>query len=350
MTTIKDIAEKAGVSIGTVDRVIHKRGRVSEETIRAVEKAIRDLNYTPNIFARRLKLAKPVTFGVLMPTMDQDSGYWRLPAAGIKKAKTELACHQVDVRFFHFDRYRPASFSRAFEAMLETDLDGLLIAPVLASLSAKLTARIPPERPYVFFDSTIPGSACLSCTIQDSYQSGMLSARLLNLLCGGIGTLAALRMAPDDYHINERVRGFQHYFSGGLSSGFVIYETDNARDRKSLKRLFRTIIEEHSGLRGIFITNAQTFLFARFLEEEGLAGAIHVIGYDLIQENIDCLKNGSIDFLISQQSDNQGYQGLYTLFRRVVLNEAVEKEIFMPIEIITRENIDYYQQQWSAHV
>jgi len=68
-----------------------------------------------------------------------------------------------------------------------------------------------------------------------------------------------------------------------------------------------------------------------------------VIGYDPIEKNKKYLKEGIIDFLISQQSEKQGYEGLMALYRRVVLNLPVEKKIMMQIDIITKENIDYYQ-------
>ena len=55
MTTIKDIAEYTGVSATTVSNVIHgRRNRVSEETVARIQKAIEELGYVPNLFARSL--------------------------------------------------------------------------------------------------------------------------------------------------------------------------------------------------------------------------------------------------------------------------------------------------------
>jgi LacI family transcriptional regulator len=52
---------------------------------------------------------------------------------------------------------------------------------------------------------------------------------------------------------------------------------------------------------------------------------------------------GVIDFLISQQSERQGYEGIYVLYRRVVLNLPSRKKVLMQLDIITKENIEYYQ-------
>ena len=50
MATIKDVAAKAGVSVGTASRVLNKRGYISKETYAKVYQAIEELNYQPNIY------------------------------------------------------------------------------------------------------------------------------------------------------------------------------------------------------------------------------------------------------------------------------------------------------------
>ena len=67
-----------------------------------------------------------------------------------------------------------------------------------------------------------------------------------------------------------------------------------------------------------------------------------MIGYDLIVKNIHYLKEGIIDFLISQKPEQQGYQAVYTLYQSILLKKKLNKKIMMPIDIITKENINYY--------
>ena len=100
MISIREIAKKAEVSIGTVDRVIHKRGRVSAETKEKIERIIKEVNYIPNAFARNLKLDKTFIFGIIIPYAHQDSHYWQIPIQGINKAQNELKSHKVNVKYF----------------------------------------------------------------------------------------------------------------------------------------------------------------------------------------------------------------------------------------------------------
>lgn len=66
---IKDIALKAGVSVGTVDRVLHKRPNVSAKARAKVEKVLKEQNYEPNIYASALAYNKSYHFCVLIPVM-----------------------------------------------------------------------------------------------------------------------------------------------------------------------------------------------------------------------------------------------------------------------------------------
>jgi len=83
--TVRGIAEKAGVSIGTVDRVIHNRGRVSPETRDKILGIIAESGYTPNPIARHLKLNKKHTFAVIMPAPYEDSSYLASSLRGYAK-------------------------------------------------------------------------------------------------------------------------------------------------------------------------------------------------------------------------------------------------------------------------
>ena len=68
---IKDIARMAGVSVGTVDRVIHGRSGVSEESRIRVEKILKQLNYQPNMYASALASNRKYSFACLLPLHEE---------------------------------------------------------------------------------------------------------------------------------------------------------------------------------------------------------------------------------------------------------------------------------------
>src|SRR5688572_12534999 len=106
---IKDIAEKAEVSKGTVDRVLHNRGRVSEEARDRVLKIIQEMNYEPNLIARTLKTNKIFNIAAIIPDPLIDP-YWEAPKAGLEKAEKELRHYGISVYTYIFNPYNVDSF------------------------------------------------------------------------------------------------------------------------------------------------------------------------------------------------------------------------------------------------
>jgi UDP-N-acetylmuramyl tripeptide synthase len=84
---IKDIAQLSGVSVGTVDRVLHNRGRVSEEALKKVLKVLDQIEYKPNVIARTLGSNKTYRIGALIPDPEQDP-YWACPECGLTRPQT----------------------------------------------------------------------------------------------------------------------------------------------------------------------------------------------------------------------------------------------------------------------
>jgi len=342
MSSIKDIAKKAGVSIGTIDRVLHGRGRVSGRTKARVQQIVDSAGYKPNIYARNLSLAKVFRFGVLMPKLDQDSGYWRIPANGINRAHRQLGSAKVEVLYFHFDRYVESSFERAFQKAMRSGLDGFLIAPVLASAAQRLIATIPVKIPYVFFDSSLPDLHPLAIIGQDAYQSGVLAASLVSRMRCIDGTLAIVKVTPVDFHISERLRGFRDSISASPSFQAREYEVDSQGGVAAFQTLAETILAENPDLLGVFVSNAWTHPFGELFNKSKSGRKVCIVGYDLVTKNRKSLEDGLIDFLISQRPGMQGYEGIQALYRHAVLRDKVEKSSLVPLDIITRENVKYY--------
>jgi LacI family transcriptional regulator len=160
--TIKEIAKLANVSIGTVDRVMHGRGRVSKDTADAVRKLISDSDYKPNIFGKRLSLSKEYTFGILMPKLSQDSGYWEMTARGIEQANDELSAYKVKMKYFFYDRYSETSLKKETDKIENSAIDGLMIAPVLHRPIKLFLESIADRIPFVLFNANIPDLNAIS--------------------------------------------------------------------------------------------------------------------------------------------------------------------------------------------
>ncbi len=343
MVTIKEIAKKANVSAGTVDRVIHKRGKVKPEVEARIRQVMQELNYKPNVFARNLVLGKTFTFGVLMPMENQDSGYWGTSSIGIQRAADDLKAHRINVKYFHFNKFSERSFTKTAEKLIDSDLDGVLVTPGPDKSFHRFIDKIG-EMPVVIFGTALSDVKCISRIGQDAFKSGITAGRLLDLLVEPQSSIAIVEMLPLDDHIKNRSNGLVHYFAAKKTAATHKYQIEGNADARHYQRLFRKMRKEHANLQGVFVTNANTHQIATQIEECELEGKMHLVGYDLIEENVHYLKEGVIDFLISQRPDVQGYQGINALYRHVVLKEPVREQINMPIDIVTKENVEFYQE------
>ncbi len=343
---IKDIAQLSGVSVGTVDRVLHNRGRVSEEALKKVLTVLDEIDYKPNLIARTLGSNKTYRIAVLIPDPDQDP-YWASSKAGIDQAEAEWLRYGVNVVPYFFNLYDKNSFREVAEAVSRDNPDGILIAPIFYHETLPFFKRFQSIGiPYVLFNTNIEQAESLSFIGQNLYQSGKVGGELMHLAQNGeSGVLAVLHMNEDidnSIHLAEKERGFREYFQHKNHCQFEIKTLNlyNPSD-STFEDQLSGLLNEPS-LKGIFVSTSKgTYLIASLLERYHKEG-IKLIGYDMLEENIRYMKKGIIDFLINQNPKRQAFLGITHLVGHLILKKAAPPQDLLPLEIISKENIDSY--------
>jgi LacI family transcriptional regulator len=307
---------------------------------------IGELGFQPNILASTLALNRPFLFSTLLPTPPSSDGYWNRPQLGIRKRSEELHHYRLEIESFVFDQYSPSEFSAKARQMLDTLPDGVILAPYFVKESLPVMAELREKSiPFVCIDSEISDQGQLAYVGQNSFQCGYLSARLLSLLVPAGKTLLVLHLAKEmdnQNHLIQRENGFYHWFRENEPERTIytreISMTGPDDSPEELYSVLRSDAPE-----GIFVTNSRVHLAAAVLEKNGL-DHVWLIGHDLLRENADYLRKGWVDFLICQKPEEQGYNALDTLFRHVVQKMAVKSHNYTPIDIIVKENIDFYKE------
>jgi LacI family transcriptional regulator len=338
--TVREIAELAGVSIGTVDRVLYKRGRVSAETKVKVEAIIERYQFTPNPIARRLKRNRAYHFCALLPQRDQDAGYWGQALQGIQKAATEIAPLGVETEIIEFDRYSQGEFRAAAETVLEKKPDGLILSPIMPDRIRLFIEEIRHMGiPCIFFDADLPGIAPVCAIGQDPFRGGYLAGRLMHLFAGEItGPVAVLDAHGEDYHITQRRDGFLQYAREHRFS-VLVQEYSGYKGTEISAEEINLFLKDHQDLVGIFITNCMAHRVAEVVENHKQPKDFFLIGYDLIPKNHLLLHEGRIDAIISQRPEDQGRESLLNLYRRIVLEQRIPSRVEIPLDVYFKENI-----------
>ncbi|GAA4309239.1 LacI family DNA-binding transcriptional regulator [Compostibacter hankyongensis] len=339
---IKDIAKQAGVSVGPVDKILNNRGGVSQKTKEKILKAIKDLNYKPNILASRLKSTKSYTIAVLMPKPSKEIPYWYQHKIGFKAVQEELDPYGFNLEVFYFSQNSESSFNTQTAKILKEDLDGIFMVPVFEEKTIKFLQECKKKKiPVIFFDSTFPGLDNLSFIGQDARDSGFIAADLLNRCISDNGALLTVTISKkDDNHVQfaKRKEGFKRFFEQH-ERRLICYE-NNTPDEVDVQAELRNILIKNKDIEGIFVTNGVAKVAAA-LDELHSNTKHRLLGYDLIKENVDLLNNGTIDFLISQQPHLQSYQGIKYFYDHLILKQNVNKEHFLPVTIVMKSTLKY---------
>lgn len=346
LSGVKEIARRANVSIATVDRVIHNRSGVSEKTKNNILAIIKDLDYQPNILARRLASKKLLHFAILIPAISQETEFWKAPLSGIEQAESEIKPYGIKIEKYFFDQNDKSTFIKQTKKILKSEVDGILLAPSFIDESLEFTKVCQYFKiPYVFINSDIPNQDSLCYIGPDLFQSGYLSAHLTNYAVDKNGKILIINISKemDNYHhLLRKEESFKAYFRDNHKNNEIIKADIRQTDYQSVVTKLKELLTIHQDVKAIFVTNSRVSSVARFLEESEIKGIL-LIGYDFLNENIEYLKKGVIDFLICQKPQEQGYKGIMALYQNLVLNTAVDKAYFMPIDIITRENYKFYR-------
>ncbi|WP_442588254.1 LacI family DNA-binding transcriptional regulator [Pedobacter sp. AW31-3R] len=341
---VKEIARIANVSIGTVDRVIHDRKGVSQKTRDKINAIIQELDYQPNIFARRLASKKQMIFAVLIPKVSEETDYWDAPLLGIAQASEEILPYGIKVKHYLYDLNDIKSFQEQVDLLDLSLITGVLIAPVFIAESLNFLRTLEEIKiPYVFINSDIQEQENLSYFGPDLYQSGYLSAHLMKYLIEKEDCILIVNISHEidnQHHLLRKEEGFRNYFSTHQLPNHLlkidIKQTDYAFVSSSMDSIL-----ENNAVSAIFVTNSRVSTVAKYLRESGNTSNI-LIGFDYTRENLSFLKTGDIDFLICQKPREQAYLGVMALYHFIVHSREVKKDNFMPIDIITKENCDFY--------
>lgn len=336
--TVTEIAHLANVSIGTVDRVLHNRGRVSKETKERIQKIIDETGFQPNVLARHLKRGETYKIGILLPELQKESRYWNLIYSGILQAIQELSAFSFKPELFTFTRPQKDSLVHAFTNMSKAKCSACIIAPVMQKETLSLLPLLSSETPYVFIDTALPEAHPLSTVAQDPFKAGFLAGKIMELLGKSNGSYAVLKPYREAWNLNERARGFTTWFNQKKESKVLELlgpETDNEQEWKN----FALSLRQNNNIKGIFAVSANSHLLAKPLNDLNLESKIPFIGFDLVEENIQLLKNGALDCLISQRPEEQGRLIVQQIYKNLILKESENPLIQMPIDIFFKENL-----------
>jgi LacI family transcriptional regulator len=345
---IKDIAVRAGVSVGTVDRVLHERPNVSPSARKKVEKALSEMNYQPNMYASALAYNRSYTFYVLIPKHEQVA-YWEEIEEGVKMAEEARRDFHIKVEVMYYERFEDHDFSNVAQRCLENNPDGVVIVPADLEVTREFTDQLHEKNiPFVMLDSYMPDLRPLAFFGQDSFSSGYFAARMLMLIASQETEILLLKLTSDGRVVSKqqdnREVGFRHYMHDHFPSVEIItLDLPLAAQRQQYDVKLEAFFAEHPHIHHGITLGSKAHVMGEFLLRTNRRD-VQIMGYDMVGKNAECLRQGSVSFLIAQHAYQQGYSCVDALFKAIVLKKKVQPVNYMPIELLSRENVEFYRR------
>lgn len=348
---IKDIALRSGVSVGTVDRVLHNRPNVSKKAREKVEKALKEVNYQPNMYASALAYNRSYNIVLLIPQHEQEA-YWQEIEYGVAHSEEARRDFRINVTTRYYQRFNDESFQQVAQEVLDANPDGVVVIP--GSLEATRPFADELHRrdiPFIMLDSNLQELNPTSFIGQDSLASGYFAGKMFTLLLGNDERQVMLFRQSKGGRLSSRQqenreRGFMKFMQEH-NPDIEICQLDIPRDtpQEEFDRQMGAFLNEHPDIHNCITMNSRAHVVADYLYRNNLK-QIQIMGYDMVAKNADYMRKGVVSFLICQHAYMQGYFSMEALFRYIVLKKEIRQVSYMPIELISRENVDYYRRSY----
>lgn len=349
MITIKDIAKEANVSEGTVDRVIHNRGGVSKKTEAKIKKILEFHNFSVNPVASALAMKNKHFIAALIPEYNDSDLFWKSPYLGILKGANDVKSFGVQVTTFTFNQYDPYSYLNTFNALLETKPTAVIMVPNFSKETKRIVNKLEfLNIPYLFLNIDIDGFNNKAFVGQDSYMAGYIAGKLINLSIPKPSTFLIVQARYNitkNNAVSNRIKGFNDYFlKNNISSETLTLKIENLNNSSETKQKINSFLKQHPEIEGVFVPSSRIYIVVDCMDSNYL-DKLELIGFDNTPQNIECLKNDSVAFLISQKPFEQGYESIRLMTDYLTLKKNMPNtKIHLPIDILTKENVDYNER------
>ncbi|MCL2650227.1 MAG: LacI family transcriptional regulator [Candidatus Azobacteroides sp.] len=339
---IKDIARLAGVSEGTVDRVIHHRGEVSAKSVEIVNEVLKKLNYSPNLFARSLASKKHYRVVCIIPNY-RAGDYWEVVNNSFDLATQQFADYNLFIDKKYFDQTNVLSFVETVETVFSELPDAIILSPSFRSETLSFISKLSAcHIPFSFINSMIEDTDFLTYYGQNLFQSGYVMAKLLLENLQKNASVLVVHTQSFANPTTDRYEGFIHYIEDqGLKDKIELIDVTLSNDEAMNFLLLKEIFLKHDSIKAAVVFNSKVYRLAMLLETLKQT-EIRLFGYDLLEKNIAYLKKDVISYLIAQRPEKQVYCSVQDICSKLIFKQEVTKINYMPIDIVMKENIDYY--------
>jgi LacI family transcriptional regulator len=336
--TLKDIAREAGVSLATVDRVLHNRPGVRPDTVRRVRETIERNAFQPHVAAAELARGRARRFAFVMPSgsnlfMEQIQSY-------LGEMSAWLSARRLAVEMVTTDVFDGATLAASLERLVG-DYDGVAVVALdHPSVRAAINDLVDADAKVVTLVSDVPSSRRHHYIGIDNIAAGRTAGALVGRLVGPrkgkVAIVAGSRGLRDHA---ERIFGFNQVMASEFSKLDVLPVLEGRDDDERSQQLMVRLLDEHSDIVGLYNVGAGTAGVAKALIEQGRERQIVFVGHDVTVLTRKLLLQGVMDAAISQNPGHEARAAVRVLLALARGEPILSEQEKIRIDIVMRDNL-----------
>lgn len=338
MPTIKEIAELAGVSRGTVDRVLNNRGSVNAQTAQRVREIAEKLNYRPNKAGLMLAAQKKnIKIGVIL--FAGTNPFFREVLEGVAAKEQELAGYNctILVRPVAFDE--EAQFA-AMEELLAEGINGLVISPYNSPFIAAEINRLQDLGIAVITANTDIASKRIAYVGSNYRLCGQTAAGLMGLMTFGEVNVGIVTGSRHILCHSERIAGFTETLAQSYPRLHIVDTAENHDDDVESFEKVSNMLTCHPEINALYFAAGGVYGGCQAVQSLKRTDRMKIFTYDSVPTTASLVKAGVIAATICQQPYKQGYLPVDLLSRYLLEGIVPEQEYnYVDIDIRIRENL-----------
>ncbi len=337
-TTLVDVADVAGVSLATVDRVFNHRPGVSPRTSERVEQALVRLGYRPDPAAVRLARGIQYQFCFVLPA--GTNSFMNLLAGQVERTLIALADQQAYGDIVRADVFDPNVLAETLRGLIGRYHGVAIVALDHPLVRDAINALVDSGVSVVTLVSDVPNSRRHRFIGIDNSAAGRTAGTLMGRFAGSRGGpvgMIAGSMALRD-HV-ERMFGFQQVIASEYPSLRALPALEGRDDTDRCRVVAEKLLAEQPDLVGIYSIGAGNRGIADALRAAGCEREVLFIGHELTDHSRRYLMQGTMAAIINQDPGHEARSAARILLAHCANLPVVDDQERIRIDIFLRDNL-----------
>ena len=306
MVTMQQIADRCGVSRGTVDRALHHKEGVREEVAERIRATAREMGYISN----RLVMQQTRQWKIGVVLHSGHSAFVQMLCELFSSfSERELIPNITVIVRVMQDMDVQHQLTLIDELVTTEHIDGLALMPLANTLVRDRINTLSEQQgiPVVTFNTDITDANRLAYVGADNIAAGRAAAALLGMVMQGRGSvLPILGQRSGHYADSQRYTGFLNEMAENFPGIRILHPECSFLDENLAERIASRAIHSEEEVNGFYLTSAGREGVYRAVNAAENREKIHIVVHDITEGNVRMVKQGTVDFIIGQDVKTQG--------------------------------------------